>query len=475
MRSRSVLLTALFCVVAISGRVYSQPEPVPKNGRITISLNVSPADYARPASRNYLLPEASEAIQGNSVQMFLRCFMEQDNFYGRDVALMREKWNELPLDQLPLDKVKDYGGRLLERDMYDAARMTNADWQIMYFARRDGFYTLLPDVQKMRSHAAALKTRVRGQIAVHDFDGAIHTLKTMFALARTFENHPTIIGDLVGIAIGSITVNAVEELIAQPACPNLFWSLVDLPKPFLSLRLGIQGERMFVSADFDSFKNADYALPEVMIDKKIKEYSDIFKSAGVLGEGAASAPEATLKARLELRAKDENDVKESRKRLIESGLKAERVNVWSPLHVVLLDDLLIYERLRDEMGKWYNLPFWQAKPGMDAVDADLKKNLDRSVFLQLVPALSKIKVAQARLDQRIAYLKIFEAIRLYAFEHSGALPASLNDVKLPLPIDPVSGKPFEYSVKDGVATVHGENPINGNERTDRYYEIRIKK
>ena len=35
--------------------------------------------------------------------------------------------------------------------------------------------------------------RVRGEIARGEFDAAVQTLQTMFALARTFNEHPTLI------------------------------------------------------------------------------------------------------------------------------------------------------------------------------------------------------------------------------------------------------------------------------------------
>ena len=48
-------------------------------------------------------------------------------------------------------------------------------------------------------------------------------------------------------------------------------------------------------------------------------------------------------------------------------------------------------------------------------------------------------------------------------------------MKLPLPVDPVTGTPFEYAVKEDVAILHGANPNSGNDRTNRVYEIRIRK
>jgi hypothetical protein len=451
----------------------AQPEQEPANGRMTVSIHLTPRDYPRPASRVFLLPEFAESIQGNRVQMFLRCFMEQDNFFGKTETNRREAWNQMALADLPLAEVRDYGGRLLSRDMYDAARMTYSDWQLWYFTRRDGYRTLLPDVQKMRSLASALKTRVRGEIAAGDCLGAIHDLKTFLGLARTMEAHPTMIGGLVGTAIAMIAVSTVEELIQQPGCPNLFWALTDLPVPFMSLRASIEGERSFISSDFADLKAAADPVADSAIEKKIDSYEELFKMQGDPENPLARMP-GGLKALFQARARDAGEVKAARQRLIQYGLEPAHVAVWTPLHVVAIEDVMVYEEYRDEMGKWLNLPYWKAKGGLAEADAAVKKMLDRSAFTWSIAAVMKLKNAMVRLDQRIAYLQIMEALRLHAFR-SGALPATLAELKLPLPLDPVTGKPFEYTVKDGVATLHGENPMAGNPRTNRYYEISLKK
>ena len=483
---RSALIATLaFAVFAVSS-AFAQPEPQPKDGRVTIAVTLSPNTFPKPISRAYLLPEFSESIQGNRVQMFLRCFMEQDNLFGRAESERRQKWNEMPLKELRTvganaDKegphrpfsLKDYAGGLVDRDMYDAARMTNVDWQLWYFVRRDGYYALLPDVQKMRALADVLKTRVRAEIAVGDFPAALHTLKTFFGLARTMEAHPTLIGHLVGVAIATIAVNAVEEFIQQPGAPNLYWALTDLPAPLLSLRYGLEGERLFVSHDFDEFKTAADPVNDAVLLKKIDGYEVILK---MQQEGnVLRKPAGDWKSSLQKRAKDEGEVKAARARLIEAGMKSQLVAAWSPLHVVLLDDVVLFEQHRDEVGKTMNLTYWRGKPFIDEEEARLKKDLEKTPLLTLVPAIVKVKQAQTRLDQRVAYLQIMEAIRLHAHENGGKLPATLSEIKLPLPVDPVTGKSFEYSVNDEGARLHGANPNAGNDRTNRYYEIRLQK
>ena len=80
-----------------------------------VSVSLTPQDYPRPVSRAYLLPEYSESIPGNRVQMFLRCFMEQDTFFGQAESQRREKWREMPLKDLP-GRVEEVARTLLKKN-----------------------------------------------------------------------------------------------------------------------------------------------------------------------------------------------------------------------------------------------------------------------------------------------------------------------------------------------------------------------
>ncbi|HEX5269924.1 MAG TPA: hypothetical protein VFW33_05535, partial [Gemmataceae bacterium] len=67
--------------------------------------------------------------------------------------------------------------------------------------------------------------------------------------------------------------------------------------------------------------------------------------------------------------------------------------------------------------------------------------------------------AAARLDRRIAALRCVEALRLYAAAHDGKLPVALADVKeVPIPDDPMTGKPFAYKVDGDTATITAGPP-----------------
>ena len=170
--------------------------------------------------------------------------MEQQSFFFDEEAFRRrEELLAMPLKELPAKEVQEYGrSALSEADR--AARLDKPDWQILLKLKTDGFFLLLPDVQQMRGLARALKVRFRAEVALGHFDDAIRTAKTMFAMSRHMGEHPTLIGNLVGIAIAAMAIGPLEEMLQQPGCPNLYWALTNLPDPLIPLRTGMEGERV---------------------------------------------------------------------------------------------------------------------------------------------------------------------------------------------------------------------------------------
>jgi hypothetical protein len=393
--------------------------------------------------------------------------MEHSNFFNNQEAVEdREKWQTMPLKDLLVKELRDYGGAALRQADY-SARLDTPDWQLLLKLRRDGIGLLLSDAQVMRGLAAALKVRFRAEVAERRFDDALVTAKTMFALSRHLGENPTFIGDLIGVAIGSLTVGPLEEMIQQPGCPNLYWALTDLPAPFIDLRKGCQGEVVMVEAEF---RQLDEKAP--MNDAQLKLFLDRVRSwysEGNLNDRSIKGEPIDWVA---AQAKNEDRVRAVRKRLIESGLVADKVKQFPAQQVILLDEKLEYEIERDERLKIMALPYWEA----EKVQAAAPKEKGEHLFA-LVPALLKIRQAQARLDQRLGLLRCVEAMRIHAAENDGKLPAKLSDVKLPLPMDPITGKPFLYQLNGDRATLRGTPPA-GRENQAGYdvrYEVMIAK
>jgi hypothetical protein len=430
-----------------------------------VTFTVKPMPSPKPALKYQLLPELAEMNPGNPIPGYLKCFMEQQNFFHNKAELdNREKWQTMPLAELPVVQVRHYGkGPLTRAD--EAARLDTPDWQILMKAKTEGYRLLLPEVQTLRALATALKVRFRGDVVERRFDDAIVTAKTMLALSRHLGEHPTLIGDMVGIAIGNLAVGPLEEMMQQPGCPNLYWALTDLPHPFIDLRKAVQGERMFLEAEFVGFDQKE-AIPEDKLDKTVTKLIASLSSIGI---------KRNVKDFLDELGKNEIAVQAARKRLVDSGLTEAIVNEMPAVQVIILDQKVDYEMRRDELMKWMTLPYWEAEPNY--VNSPVLKGAQETLFGDFINGIPKVKQAQARIQQRFALLRHLEALRLYAAEHDGKLPATLEDVGLPLPPDPFTGKPFIYKVEDQTATIKG-TPPKGMETTAIFnvkYVVTIKK
>src|SRR4029078_12957841 len=103
---------------------------------------------------------------------------------------------------------------------------------------------LLPEVQQSRGFGRILAVRARIQIADHNYDDAVTTLQTGYALGRHVATGETIVNGLVGIAICGIMNEQVTEYVQQLGSPNLYWALSTLPTPLGDLQRARDFERI---------------------------------------------------------------------------------------------------------------------------------------------------------------------------------------------------------------------------------------
>ena len=426
---------AVICCAALAA--FSPPP-----AEMVIRLTVDPMPAPKPALRYQLLPEMKEMAPGNPIPAYLKALLDQDFTANQD----------------------ELGPSAL-RQADRAARLDKPDWQLMHKIRTDGIGLLLPDLQKMRQLATGLSDRFRQEVAQRRFDDALVTAKTMFALSRHTGDHPTLIGNLVGIAIAYITIGPLEEMLEQPGCPNLYWALTSLPRPLISLDQGLQGERMLIVAEL-----RDLSDTAPMTAGQIKKVIDHIEE---IRRFEPDRQKLTTRQYVTVRARDPKYLAAARARLVESGIAEELVVGFPADQVILLDEKREYEVWRDEEMKLLKLSVWEAAP----LARKATPIPEQRLLTLLVPALAKVGLAQCRLEQRVALLRHVEALRMHAADHDRKLPASLTDVEVPLPVDPVTGKPFRYELKDGTAHIRG-TPPKGYEQQPHFnlhYEITIRK
>ncbi|HJZ56375.1 MAG TPA: hypothetical protein VKE74_15530 [Gemmataceae bacterium] len=454
----AVLLTAVVST--------AQPPPQPKDGKLVIPFPADATLAPVPALKYQLLPDVREVQPGNQIPAFYKTTMDQNAFYYSKQSIdQREAWLVAPLADLAREKdLVGYGGSGLKQADY-AARLETVDWQILNQMRSEGVYLLLPDLQPLRQLASALKVRMRGEVARGEFPAAIHTAQTLFALARAHNEHPTLIGSLVGLAITNIALGAVEEMLQQPGAPNLFWALTDLPTPFIDLRKGMLGERVWLPREYDVLRTA-VPVPEAQLKKLADQLDPILQLAA-----EDRAKKRKTWDSLGKQAADPSAVKAAAERLARAGHKPADLEKLSPVQAVMMADFHQYQVDRDDVAKWVNVPYSQLP------ESSLTEKGPPGVFGEFAPSGRKVLQAKVRIQQRIELLKVLEGIRAHAAANGGQVPASLDAVMLPLPVDPVTGKPFGYEVKDSLAVLRAIPPDHLKEDVNfnRVYEVSIRK
>ena len=366
---------------------------------------------------------------------------EQQQFFGNQELWEKiQKWIETPLNEFP----KEEAGKVLQGSQFkfldQAARCEYCDWQLPL--RDEPFYEiLLPELQQTRSFGRMLAAKARLQIAEGQLDEAAHTLQTGYALARHVGEGQTLINALVGIAITGIMSKQVETFIEQPGAPNLYWALTNLPDPLVDMRPGLEAEWAMIYLSYPELRNlkAKDDSPEQWRDRLNNMMGKLLSFSG----GPPSIPSELATTALSLKG-----YPLARQGLIEQGYKPEEVEAMPVPKVILLYTMRTYEELRDDIFKWFAVPYPQALGGMEKAEAGLKDGLRREVIPFagiLLPALQAAHRADARGRRTIAVLRVIEAIRLYGAAHDANLPEKLSDIaEVPVPNDPMTGNPFIY-------------------------------
>jgi hypothetical protein len=464
-----VLTSLVLLLSAVPIGAQKAPEP--------ISLTFHPKAAPVPALKFRLLPELEERTPGNRALLYYRSFSPEWFTNLRHNPKVYEKIAEArktPLGRLSDLKIDWLTSSKMLKEVDRAARREYIDWEMTQRIKEEGIMMLLPDIQAMREFATYLAARARLEMAAGKLDHAIITLQTGLQLGRDVADAPTVIQALVGNAIATVMLEQVETLIEQPGAPNLYWALTALPRPFIDLHKPLEGEKLMLSGYLPEIKAAGIKpLSETEIQKIIDRFYKIIVDAQM-------ALQPKWRFQLAVIGFVGQLYPEARRGLMALGYTARQVEALPPFQAVALYTLQGLDRERDDLFKWVNIPFPEGYPQMKRVEQRARKMAVSSVpFIgELLPSTSKVYLATVRLDRRIAALRCIEALRLYAAAHEGKLPASLADVTaVPIPHDPVTGKPFEYRRTDEGATLYGPPPAGEQATlsTSLKYELKLKR
>ncbi|HET6325625.1 MAG TPA: hypothetical protein VFG04_13180 [Planctomycetaceae bacterium] len=462
---RSVATVTLLCVLTATA-AGADPAPPKKPGDPWHELTLSPRAIERPLSKYRLMPAEFELHEGNAAPILLRLPWEQTPYFANELPKLSEY-----LD-LPLNSPKFQGDDVFPffKRIKSAAYRKTAEWQYPIGEQPIG-EILLPDIQGARYVVGhGLSAWIRQRLAQGKVDEAREGIRVGLAVVRHYGRTPFAITQLVCCAVDSMFLSRIAELISQPESPNLYWALTQLPRPLIDVRHAVEMDERFLQMtvpgldDLKQIRTKEEWTGRALAVIQFFRESD--QQAGRSGNGAAF--ERVVKAaRADLPASTEGGAK-----LVDQMSDGEAALRW------LLD---VNNDLAGERTALNSMQPPQAFPRLAAMHERIKdfRTVLGLKWSFLTTSILNTYISSHKIEREIDALRIVEALRHYAANHEGHLPESLDKIsELPIPNDPLTGRPFHYEVKDGVATLSGEAvPLPDPEREPAAirYTLRIRK
>jgi len=424
-------------------------------------MSISPQGAPVPSLKYRLLPLRSELKEGNAVPIYLRLVHEQNDASRNYWAETPKSWNLLPVDKLPLADARKFleRQRRFLRQLELGARRRTAEWNYT-LDEGNPIGILLPDAQWMRTYAPMMVLQVRVAIADGDFLTASHHLETRLAFSRHVAEGPFLVNSMVAFALLSQFAATVADFVERPDAPNLYWALTALPHPLIDLRDNLDREYGILElqipemGDLDRERTAeqwDGVLRRVRTELRQlavgQDEVTIFPKDCASGDPAAKSGDLVAARKFVARMK---------------GISADQVDAMPPAQALLL---CMEHTWRADRDDWYQaayLPYSKAWPLFAAANKRLRESPiteGHAASRLLFPGLNNVLSVQARIDRHFAALRVIEAARMYAAAHNGKLPDRLDDVtEVPVPSDPGTGRPFQYSREGVTATLVSQVP-----------------
>jgi hypothetical protein len=451
---------------------------VEDDGNLTFRLTVSPAAEPRPALQYRFLVPPVDQIHANAATFYYKAMvMDGHDWLARwDADEQVGSWSEMPIEALPIQEMKRRIGPA-ESDEFNAAltegaRADYCNWEDPI--RQFGVQTLLPQAQKLRSLARALAIIARLQIAEHRYGDAIATLRLGYALSRNMGHSPSLVQSLIGRAIEGVLNGQTRTLIGRSDSPNLYWALTELAGRPVEMRQALSYETHVW--EFTIHKLTDLEQRTLSPREALDLLKDLYETESLMGTGPVARHGewgcgqelAAVSAALAIEPA-------ARAYLVEHGKTAAEVDAMPILQRAILYRWLQYAEARDDFFKWPLLPDDEKNQQTSRFEAQNLLALPAgfgSPFVEALPAVGVAFDSALRRKRDLDLLRTVEALRMHAAQH-GTWPQSLADVTaVPIPVDPFTRKPFEYSVATGVATLNA--PRTSQSAIGLRYELTLR-
>jgi hypothetical protein len=359
-----------------------------------------------------------------------------------------------------------------------AGRREECEWQPPFHEM--GAYTLLPHLGPLvQGCSRIVKMRALRQIEQGKPDEAAATLRLGYEMSNKVGHETILISGLVANRIASDMNDALAHLMNHPQAMNLYWALTEIaPRHAIFLR-AMDGERQWWVTTLPSRSKArpgeEFALlAKNGADLSAEQWRALIDYVwGLVTVGAdGQTPVKRVDPVTGATAENLQNAREQYGKV--HHVSADQAVKVDPIVVLGEYYFAQYLIVWDDMFKLRNLPYPILLPRSTAATASAEKISNEqpaNPFLYSAPSLHRAVWAFAKTDRQLAALTAVEAIRSYAAAKGGALPKRLEDViETPVPVNPATGKAFEYRVEGDAATLAdtaSEEPLT--------YTIRIRK
>ncbi|MEL7497283.1 MAG: hypothetical protein AAFN77_06700 [Planctomycetota bacterium] len=434
-------------------------------------FRVTPAKTTRPAFQYRLTVPPHQTIPGNAITHYLRS--DGEGSLRRPIDYAREtygdvifKWASLetPTDDIKLDDLRAVSSSFesfVQQHLRRATFCRDSDWGLALedLSGKETYEFLLPSVQQTRTMARILQMRNRLAVIEGRHEDSVEHLRMTYQLAHRVGDLGLLVSGLVAISETSMANQGMMHLISSKNGPNMYWALSELPQPVIDLRSAFQLEagmalRYFDELDgieSDQLTNAEW---KAKLNRTIVQWVELYEMIGYRSSEPMKKLTPAITVGMALVS-----YPQAKQRLIESGLDAETVETMPVPKVILLDAKRELTAYSDEVNKAYCLPFQQYQTVDSEVQEELRasatKNLGAAMANLILPASQQVRRAQARTQAEVNALIIVESIRNH-YAMTGSVPKTLDELKLPTRENPLTGKPFGYTVNNNEAVIDFE-------------------
>ena len=474
------LVIAASCCSAGYADVISVRGEKDRKAVITYKMTITPAAQPVPAFKHRLTVRDIDKIPGNAITHYLRSLGENSldsplDYLQKTYGVEVYGWSgtDMPAKEVPLDKLRDACSKFdgyVNNHLRRATLCRDSDWGLAEdtLRGRETISFLLPSIQQTRSMARVLVLRNRLAVMDGRFEDSVDHLRMTYTLGQNASKMKFLVAKLVGIAEIGMANDGMLHLISAKGSPNMYWALAELPQPIVSIRDAVRLEASFAIRYFPVLMDVETAQhsPEQWKEKLTQLFDSFEEVFGLTGQRRSQfGIPGKFFAGL-------SGYTAAKKRLVEQGMDTNEVEKMAVAHVVLLDAARDYQRYADSVEASYYLPLTNFRSFSDRMNKKMREEkspgrLGAMLASLFLPAMVQVRNAEVRIQTEISGIQAIEAIRDYVASN-GEFPPKLDDMELPVRLNPTTGKPFGYKV-DGdrvILEVEGGN-------FDTRYEIKI--